>query len=361
MSVSQKKSSIPEIPYSQFSDKVHNLGESERIPLNGSIELTHRCNVSCVHCLTSCDWHKEKELETAEVFRIIDDLANEGCQWLLLTGGEPLLREDFLDVYTYIKKKGIFVTLFTNGTLITKEIADHFAKWRPFSIEITLHAVTKNAFESVTRTPGSFEKCMQGINLLLERKVPLELKTMVMTLNKHELGLVSKLAKGLGLNYRFSSAIEPKQDRSKEPLQYRLKPQEVIGLDKHFQKRRSQYEKRCKNLTARDKSELYACTGGFFSFHINPYGRLTLCEMLQQPSYDLKRASFASNWQTLYEELKMRKASKNFKCLGCQAFEVCEACPALFLRENGNEEEVSEYYCEIAQERVKAFKRGGGI
>ncbi|GAI49460.1 unnamed protein product, partial [marine sediment metagenome] len=70
----------------------------------------------------------EKELTCKEIFSIFDQIAEAGCLWLLLTGGDPLLRQDFLEIYTYAKKKGFLISLFTNGTLITPRIADHLAE-----------------------------------------------------------------------------------------------------------------------------------------------------------------------------------------------------------------------------------------
>lgn len=349
---------ITEIPYGQFSQEIHNLEGVERIPLSGAIELTYRCNLKCVHCLTACNWSKEKELKKYEIFRIVDEAVESGCLWLLLSGGDPLLREDFLDIYTYIKKKGVFVSIFTNGTLITEKIADCLAKWRPFSVEITLHSMNKTIFDSITGVPGSFEKCMQGIRLLLERRIPLELKTMVMTLNKDEIEAIKQYAEKLGINYRFSARIEPKIDGSKNPLQFRIKSQEVVEIDKNFLKHRIAYEKRCKNLIPVESGRLYTCSAGLFTFHITPYGKLMPCDMLSNPSYDLRQISFASGWLNLNKGVQSRKASKHFKCIGCEMISICDACPALFLRETGDEEEVSEFYCQVAHLRAKTFKGG---
>ena len=108
---------------------------------------------------------------------------DEGCRWLLLTGGEPFLRPDFLDIYTNANKKGLLLTLFTNGTLLTPRSADLLAERRPFAIEITLYGATQQTYERITGIPGSYARCRRGIDLLLERNLPLKLKTMVMTLN----------------------------------------------------------------------------------------------------------------------------------------------------------------------------------
>ena len=136
------------------------------------------------------------------------EVTDAGCLWLLLTGGEPLLRRDFLDIYTYAKRKGLILTLFTNGTLITPRIADYLAEWRPFNIEITLYGATQETYERVTGIPGSYARCRRGIDLLLERKLPLNLKTMVMTLNHHELDQMKSLAASLGVQFRFDPIMQ---------------------------------------------------------------------------------------------------------------------------------------------------------
>ena len=142
---------IPEIQYSDFSKRLHEKVAGQRIPINGSLELTFRCNLRCVHCYAA-HGHQgipgKQELTFAEICGILDQIVDEGCLWLLLTGGEPLLRPDFLDIYTYAKRKGLLVTLFTNGTLITPRIADYLADWRPLKVEITLYGRTQETYEA---------------------------------------------------------------------------------------------------------------------------------------------------------------------------------------------------------------------
>src|SRR5438094_377493 len=81
-----------------------------RVPLRGSIELTHRCNLACVHCyvnLPAADRAAQRrEMTTDEIKRLIDELAALGLLGLTLTGGEPLLRADFADLYAYAHDRG---------------------------------------------------------------------------------------------------------------------------------------------------------------------------------------------------------------------------------------------------------------
>src|SRR5207245_3508797 len=129
---------------------------------------------------------RRREMSKEEQFQRLDELAKMGCFWLLYSGGEIFARKDFLEIHTYAKKKGYLITLFTNGTLITEKIADYLLEWPPFAIEITLYGRTKETYEALTQIPGSYERCLRGIKLLRERGLPLKLKTVATSINKHE-------------------------------------------------------------------------------------------------------------------------------------------------------------------------------
>src|SRR5687767_12441046 len=150
--------------YSEFSVSVFKEVSSMRIPVNGTIEISNRCPLECVHCYNNLPMNdagaRKRELTTEEHYRVLDELAEMGCLWLLFTGGEIFARHDFLDIYRYAKRKGFLITLFTNGTLITEKVADALAEMPPFVIEITLYGRTKATYESLTGIPGSFEKCI---------------------------------------------------------------------------------------------------------------------------------------------------------------------------------------------------------
>ena len=105
-----------------------------------------------------------RELSIAEHFRLLDDLADLGCIWVLFTGGEIFARQDFLEIYTYAKNKGFLITLFTNAVLIDQAMADYLAEWPPFSIEVTVYGRTKKTYESLTKIPGSYKRCLRGSN-----------------------------------------------------------------------------------------------------------------------------------------------------------------------------------------------------
>jgi MoaA/NifB/PqqE/SkfB family radical SAM enzyme len=167
--------------YGEFSQVLHKRMMGRRAAVEVSIEMTHRCPLECQHCYNNLPMAdvqaRNAELTFDEHVKLLDELVDAGCLWILYTGGEIFARKDFLNIYTEAKKRGFLITLFTNGTMINQRIADHLAEYRPFAIEITLYGATRETYEALTRIPGSFDRCMKGIHLLLERNLPLKLKT----------------------------------------------------------------------------------------------------------------------------------------------------------------------------------------
>jgi MoaA/NifB/PqqE/SkfB family radical SAM enzyme len=102
------------VGYSAFSDSFQSRMSKQRLPLNGTIEITRRCPLVCLHCYNNLAMGdtdaRERELDYDEHCRLLDQLADAGCLWLLYTGGEIFARRDFLDIYTYAKKKGFLIT-----------------------------------------------------------------------------------------------------------------------------------------------------------------------------------------------------------------------------------------------------------
>jgi molybdenum cofactor biosynthesis enzyme MoaA len=280
----------------QFAAK---LG-GRRLPLSGQWELTCRCNLRCVMCYTDCFNTPERiqqELGLSEILRIMDQIEDAGCLNLCLTGGEPLARKDFLDIYAYAKQKGFLLTVFTNGTLVTPKIADSWVKLPPSMIEISLHGLF-DAFDEITQASGSYERCMTGIRLILERNLPLTLKTTGMTINRDEILKIKGYVDRLGDSYRtkvwykFGSEIRPTLDGSEEVFRYQLPAPDVIAIEKadpEFQAERAKQDDALAE-TLRQGDEL--CGSITSRFHIDAYGQLQLCSANRRRSYDLRRGSF---------------------------------------------------------------------
>src|SRR6267142_1949676 len=203
---------IPEISFEELLGEMH--AEERRLPIQGTLETTFRCNLNCVHCYVNepagSTAVRARELSLSRLEALIDEIVDAGCLSLLLTGGEVLVRPDFPELYLYAIRKGLRVTVFTNGTLVTEAVADLLDEYRPLMVEVSLYGATRETYERITRVPGSFAKCLQGIDRLRARGIPLELKTMAMTWNVDEIDAMRDLARARGLEFKHDGLLNPR-------------------------------------------------------------------------------------------------------------------------------------------------------
>jgi radical SAM protein with 4Fe4S-binding SPASM domain len=353
------------LSYAAFSESLHRHVRAAKTPLTATIEVTRRCPLVCAHCYNNLPMGDRRaqleELSYAEHCRILDEIADAGCLWLLYTGGEILARKDFLEIYTHAKKRGFLVTLYTNGTLITPRVADYLAEWRPFGLEITLYGRTRETYERLTGIPGSYDRCMQGIQLVLERGLPLKLKTVAISLNKHEVWDMQRFAEQeLGVEFRFDAMMNPRIDCSQSPLAVRLTPEECVEFDLQDGKRTEEWklfaEKFQRPVHAPDESDrLYHCGGGIDSFAISPYGQMSICVLSQRDLYDLRTGDFRTGWEQFLHRVRERKITRLTKCIRCELKAMCGMCPANGELENGDPEAPVDFLCRVAHLRAHAF------
>jgi len=354
------------VSYGEFSQTFHRATIDRHLPVSGTIEVTRRCPLTCVHCYNNLPMADHEasstELTYEEHCRILDQLADIGCLWLLFTGGEIFARRDFLDIYTYAKRKGFLITLFTNGTLITPKIADYLAVWRPFSIEITLYGRTKETYDRLTGIPGSYEKCLRGIHLLLERQLPLALKSVAVTLNVHELHGMQEFADGLGVAFKFDSMMNPRIDCSQSPLAVRLTPEDCVALDLEDPRRVSEWKLIAQEYQGPanppDRAdEVYHCGGGVTSFAIDPQGGLSICVLSQKDKFSLRTGSLRDGWEGALRQVRARKITTPTKCTSCELkSSLCGMCPANGELENGDPEAPVDFLCRVAHLRAYALE-----
>ena len=348
--------------YGEFTREFHQRIK-ERVPLDVTLEITHRCPLTCAHCYNNLPMSDRQaansEMTLAEYKRLIDELQQAGTFWLLFSGGEPFARKDFLDIYTYAKQKGFLITIFTNGTVLTPAIADYLVEWPPFAIEITLYGRTKETYEALTRQLGSYDRCMRGIDLLLERNLPLKLKTVPTSINKHEVADMQKFAEELGVEFKYDALINPRTDCSQSPIGVRLRPEEVVALEFSEAKRRAEYRRLLDHDLAQGpptaSDELYFCGGGMTACAVDPYGNLTICVISHQDHYNVREGSFTEGWNQALLHVRKKKRHRLTKCSSCQIQSLCSMCPASAELENLDPESPVDFLCQVAHLRAMAL------
>jgi len=338
-----------QLQYKTFSLKTHQKNWRINRTNVCQFELTFGCGFHCQHCYTDC-YNKSRyiknELETRQVKYILDEVYNAGVIWLCFTGGDPLTRKDFLDVYSYAKDKGFIITIFSNGYSMTDEIIRYFKKKPPFALEITLNAVTPDLYEKISQARGSFVKAMNGIGRILKANLPLKIKTEVTKENLKEIPKISKFIKSLGLKPRPDAFVHARLDRDLAPCSLRISPEEVLSLDR---KKALTGCRRPSVARSRVKTGLFNCAaGGGNGLHIDPYGNIVPCVCIREPRINLLREDIQEAHKMILNWVRTRHFTYGTKCRNCPIRDYCYNCPGKAYLEKGSLEAAVDWFCELA-------------
>lgn len=341
------------VPYGVFGTQVRRACGDARVPLNGSFELTFRCNLRCVHCYVP-DYSGDGELSTDEACRILSEAAEEGCLWMLLTGGEVLSRSDFPAIYRHAKRLGLLVTVFTNGTLLDERTADLFAEYPPFGLEITLYGLSDDTYERTTGFPGRFTRVRRAVELAVGRRLRLTLKAVAMEPLVDEIPRMQAWAEELGVPFRYDGMIHARLDGSMAPAAARSTPERQVAWDATDPKRLADWLRFYRDYVKPQGSSRYlmSCGAGVQAFHVDPKGTLLSCEALPLDGYDLKGGSFREGWSGIVGAVRRRLAGSANVCSGCEIKALCDRCPASALLETGSPDGWIPHACEVTHRRA---------
>jgi radical SAM protein with 4Fe4S-binding SPASM domain len=351
----------PELTLDQWTEQLLAPLEGRRYPLSGSIDLTERCNLACVHCYINQppgdEVVRSGELTTAQWKTVLDQMAEAGCLFLLISGGEPLLRPDFSEIFIHARQKGMLVTLFSNATMLTPQIADLLKDWGLHAMEVSLYGATPATYEKVTRQPGAFERALRGIELVLSRGIKLDLKTIVLTLNLHELEEMKAITARYGLGFRYDSTLWPRLNGDHSNMSYEVSTEETLKLDMEDEERNNSWLETIDHfqgsLIRADK--VFSCGAGHRSFHVGANGKLSPCIMLRYPSYDILTTGFAKAWEQM-GYIRELKRQMHTDCETCEVAALCTQCPGWSQVENGDWETPAAGVCTLGKARSIRLK-----
>ncbi|WP_157237908.1 radical SAM protein [Desulfobacter curvatus] len=363
---SDNKISIASLP-------VWERAKEKRVLLSMVMDLTARCNNDCVHCYINRPAHDrqalEKELTLDEIKAITAQAVDLGVLWILLSGGEPLLRPDFSEIYTHVKTRGVFVSVFTNASLVTDEHIRLFKKYPPREIEVSVYGTTPEIHKSVVRK-NTFESTMTGINRLLSAGLPVTLKSTIMQANFSDFDDIANFCRSKTSRlFRFDPCLQLRADRdphrNKSILSQRLTPEQIAALDKKDPQRYKALEQGCKNLDnsiEQDADTLFKCQAGINTCAIGWDGKYQLCPSLvnRNCTLDLKTHTLAQAWNHFSPEILKRTSVRSHyteTCGTCTLHDICAWCPAHADLETGQLDGCIPYFCKVAKERQRAWKK----
>src|SRR5262245_51925224 len=166
-----------------------------------SWNLTYRCNLACEHCyldaggtplVRSESFADRSELGTEECFRVIDDIAAFAPECVtILTGGEPLLRRDILEIVKRAAERGLWVVVGTNGVRITENVARRLAEAGARGLSLSLDALDPERHDRFRRVRGAWQNTVEGAEILNRTGLPFIVQT---TAGAHNLGELEAIA-----------------------------------------------------------------------------------------------------------------------------------------------------------------------
>ena len=180
-----------------------------RLPINGTFELTGRCNLNCRMCYVHVDQQRINELGYRE--RTADewiDMARQifeaGTFKLLLTGGEPMLRPDFGKMYEAIAQMGFYITLYTNATLVNDQVMEILQRYPPHTLGITIYGVSPDTYKKVCGSAEAYERMISGLERLLRLPSHIELRATIIKDNLDEADKIERFIKSFGDRVTFN-------------------------------------------------------------------------------------------------------------------------------------------------------------
>lgn len=356
--------------------KLHTVGRRLGTPVAGTFELTAGCNFNCKMCYI----HEKNtaplsdgELSAEQWLEIGRQAANAGTVFVLLTGGEPLSRPDFAEIYTGLKQMGLMVSINTNGSLLTGETAALLERNPPMRLNVSLYADSAQGYRRLCGV-DAFDRVTANIRRMTAAGVEVKLNVSFSQSNADCCEPLAALVRELGLHCQASTYMYPPVRRP-DPSQKteRLSPADAARLRVRWDLLRGKNEqlrlsarqlaamlqrRECEDADA--PGEGIRCRAGRTSYWINARGEMLMCGMIPKSAGSVPEDGFAACWQrtrALSQSVMLPK-----KCGVCRLRPICCVCPAACFAETGDFSTAPEYLCEmsrcIAGELARLDKEG---
>lgn len=351
-----------------ISEYLYQKASRNKIPLDGTFELSPVCNFQCKMCYVRMTQEQitgsGKRLRTWEEWlALAKECKKAGMLYLLLTGGEPFLYPDFKKLYVELHKMGILVSINTNATMINDEIMEWLTKYPPHRMNITLYGITEDTYEKVCNNGSGYLKAVNNILRLKKAGITVVINASMIPENAGDLKGIIDFGEEHNIPTRVSTYMFPPVKREKEESDSRFLPEESARMYmEKYQCYMSEKELRkyvvnkLEGETSRMKRDGYMrCRAGRSTFWVSWDGTMTACGIMPYP---LKVYPFERDFQECWMELteKVRGCKVMGECVDCPKKELCEPCAAMLYAETGTTDQKAPYLCELAECIEKEMK-----
>lgn len=340
----------------------------DRFPLDATFEFTVRCNLHCKMCLFRHSDHESQrlireELTTKQWINIAQEAAQMGTMSILITGGEPMLRPDFCEIYEAIYKMGFLITLYTNATLVTPKIMELLKRCPPHRIGVTLYGASPETYEKVCGSAQAYEQALQGMHKLHTLPSIMEFRTTIIKDNYSDMDRMEELIeREFGQEYMLTHTrlvMKSVRGGCADAGSCRLDPEQNVqlafrrGISKIKEIYGESYDEKNLAIELKDFKEdqkqnqqtisLFGCNAGMQSYTITWDGKLIGCQLFDAFQTNAVEDGLKQAWEDFPFQVKLPKISQ--KCLDCRSSRFCNCCYALRYAETGTLDGVPEYAC----------------
>lgn len=305
-----------------------------------SWNTTKRCNLYCKHCYRdSSSEYFSGELNTDEGKKLIDEIAKSGFRILILSGGEPLMRDDIYELSSYAREKELIPVLGTNGTLITEKVAKNLKKAGIMAAGISLDYLDEEKHDNFRNFKGSFNKTLEGIRNCIKEGIRVQINTTVTKDNKDEILDIIDFSKKIGATSHhpfFLVEVGRGKNLKKEALNHK----EYIDMINKILDKQSKIDMELKPTCAPQFMSLAkkmgvkmrfsrGCIAGIGYCCILPNGDVHICPYLPKVVGNVREVGFHRLWKEskIFNELRDFKKYKG-RCGSCKDISICGGCRA---------------------------------
>lgn len=315
-------------------------------------EVTRKCGLSCRHCRAAANKGPYPgELSTEKCFQVIDEIAEVGKPIVILTGGDPMLRDNVYEIAKYGTEKGLKMVMSPCGTLLNKDSARWLKEAGIDRISISIDGATAETHDDFRRVPGAFADAVKGIAVAQEAGIDVQINTTVTQVNIGELPDILKLAIDVGA-VAFHPFLLVPTGRGKELADQELSPQQYEetlnwvydqrdSVPLHFKPTCAPHYYRILRQRAHEDglkvnpetfgmdARAKGCLGGQGFCFISYKGEVQICGFLDVKCGDLKEQSFGEVWRESPVFRQMRDLDGyHGRCGYCEYRRYCGGCRA---------------------------------
>ncbi|MBN2341730.1 MAG: radical SAM protein [Deltaproteobacteria bacterium] len=326
-----------------------------RIPVGMTIELVARCNFRCTHCYMGSLRDNPRQMPYDMICRILSEAASLGCVSVGFTGGEPLLRNDYAQIHEFAHRQGFWISLLTNGFLLTDQLIQQFRCMPPRAVEISLYGGDESHYREITGVHGAFEKVTQNIDKLLHAGIHVSLKSVLLSPVLASIDAMNTFAEARGLEIVYDPAVTPDVLRNTAPTEFRMSPRCAVNIEMASEKSRDASRKKLQFAHSPNPS-MPVCGAGHRGFHVDFLGNMQQCVSLRTPSVSLADHTLAQAWDKL-GTFPPPIFPPDALCSTCELQPWCSYCPGTAACGDPFPTQKEDFYCQVARARAAAGEK----